>query len=225
MPASPARIGSIAGWLTLIGILGFEVIVPQAIAGQRVSGTTDAAAISAYYGHSTLSPVVGLGGFVILLAFLPFVTAMRASLPGDERTRLLATIGVAFAVAAAPLYVVKSAIAATLVSIAGGGGDVVPLFRLWDLLYNGGVYAFEAGWILGLGLAAAGAPGFPRWFAALTALVGGLQLVNMTGLFLGIPDAATLPGNIALAGWLAVASYGLGRLAAGVGQGRREAVA
>jgi hypothetical protein len=148
-----------------------------------------------------------------MLAFLPFATALRGALSVDDRSRFLATAGFAFAVAVAPLYVAKSAIAATLVTLAGGGADVVPLFRFWDLLYNGGIYVLEAGWILGFGLAAAGSSAFPRWFAALTILTGVLQLGNMTALFVGIPDTATLPGNVALAIWLGTASYGLGHLA------------
>jgi hypothetical protein len=213
MNASPARVGSLAGWLTLAAILGFEIIVPQVIAGQRVSGTTDIALIQAYYGHPALAPVVGLGGFVIMLAFLPFATALRGALSVDDRSRFLATTGLAFAVAAAPLYVAKSAVAATLVTLAGSGADVVPLFRFWDLLYNGGIYALEAGWILGFGLAAARSSAFPRWFAGLTLLTGILQLGNMTALFVGIPDTATLPGNVALAVWLGTTSFSLGRLA------------
>ena len=51
--------------------------------------------------------------------------------------------------------------------------------------------------------------------APFVVLVGVLQLANMTALFVGVPDAATIPGSIAVAVWLGGASLYLGR-AAGV---------
>jgi hypothetical protein len=40
-----------------------------------------------------------------------------------------------------------------------------------------------------------------------------LQLVNVTALFIGIPDNVTLIGNLAFMGWFIGANIGLGRLA------------
>lgn len=211
MFASPNRLGAICGWLTLAGILVFEVIVPMAIAGQRITATSDPIVIRAYYDHPALAPVVSLGVFTILLAFVPFAVAVRTVVADDPTRRLAASVGLGFAVAAVPLLVMKSAIAETLVSIAATASDPVPLFRLWDVTYNGGVYALESGWVLGLGLGLAGLAGMPRWLRALTWVVAVYQLVNMTALFIGIPDSATLPGNLALAVWLGSVSYGLGR--------------
>lgn len=211
MAASPARVGSVAGWLTLAGILGFEVLLPMLIAGQRISATTDAEVIRAYYDHGVLGPVVSIGVFLIVLAFVPFAVAIRTVASADDERRFAATIGLGFAITAAPLYVAKAALAETLVTLAPTTTDPVPLFRFWDVLYNGGIYPLEAGWVLGLGLGLAGRATMPRWLGPFSWVVAGLQIVNMTALFVGIPDALTLPGNLALAVWLGMVSLSLGR--------------
>jgi hypothetical protein len=211
MTASPARAGAVAGWLTLLGILVFELIVPTLIAGQRVTATIDAGQIRAFYAHDALAPLVSLGVFAIVLAFIPFAVAIWTISEDEPRRRFLATVGLGFAVAAAPLYVAKSALAATLVTLAPTSSDPVPLFRFWDVLYNGGIYPLEAGWVLGLGLAIGGREAAPRWLGAISIVVAALQLVNATALFAGIPDGLTIPGNIALAVWLGSVSWTLGR--------------
>jgi len=206
------RIGAFAGWATLVGILFFEVIGPQLVAGQRVTGTLDAAVISAYYNHSTLE-YLNAGVFLAAGAFLVFAVALREILGGDSYSRFLATIGLAFAVTETSLIITKSALAATLVRIAASGGDILPLFRFWDVLYNSGVYLTEAGLTLSFALAMRNVSGFPRLAMWLGIVVGVLQIVNMTSIFVGIPDAATLIGNIAFALWLGTTSFILSRLA------------
>src|SRR5258708_6187842 len=94
-----ARLGAITGWLTLAGIMSFSVIGPMLVAGQRVSGSLDATAIQTYYNHAALAPL-NAGEFVVMLFFLPFTLAMRELLAGDDRSRFLATLGFAFALAA-----------------------------------------------------------------------------------------------------------------------------
>jgi hypothetical protein len=49
------------------------------------------------------------------------------------------------------------------------------------------------------------------WLSPLAALLLG---VNVFAIWLGIPDAATLPSAVLLGAWFAGASAGLGRLAA-----------
>jgi hypothetical protein len=207
-----ARIGAVTGWLTLAGILSFSVIGPMIVAGQRVSGTLDATAIQTYYRHGALAPL-NAGGFVIMLFFLPFTLAMRQLLLGDERSRFLSTLGFAFAVAAVPLYLTEYALQATLVGVAASGGDVVPLFRFWDILYNSAIYILEAGYAATFALAMRDVRGFPRWMPRYGLVVALLQLGNATALFVGLPDKATLIGNLALVGWFIGANVGLSRLA------------
>jgi hypothetical protein len=207
-----ALIGAVGGWLALAGILAFSVIGPMIAAGQRVSGTLDAAAIQAYYRHGALAPV-NAGGFFIMLVFLPFALAMRQVLSGDERARFLSMLGLVFAVAAAPLYLAEYSLQAALVGVAANGGDVVPLFRFWDILYNSAIYVLEAGYAAAFALAMRGAPGFPRWMPRYGLIVALFQLANATALFAGIPDNVTLIGNLALVGWFIGANTGLSRLA------------
>lgn len=208
---SIARIGAVFGWATLVGILLFEVVGPQIVAGQRVSGTLDARVVSEYYNHPFLE-FLAAGVFLAAGAFLVFAVALREVLRGDEYSHCLATVGLAFAVTEASLIITKSALAATLVRVATSpGGDIVPLFRFWDVLYNSGVYLTEAGLVISFALAMRNSVIFPKWMLWFGVAVGALQVVNMTALFVGIPDAATLVGNIAFALWLATTSFGLSR--------------
>jgi len=207
-----AQIGAITGWLTLVCVLIFSVIGPQIIAGQRVSGTLDPAVIQTYYRHSALAPL-NAGAFVFALVFLPFVLAMRESLAIDKRTRFLSTLALVFAVSAVPLYLAEYTLQAVLVTVATSGGDVVPLFRFWDILYNSAIYVLEAGYAGAFALAMRDVREFPRWMPRYGVIVALLQLVNVTALFIGIPDNVTLIGNLAFMGWFIGANIGLGRLA------------
>lgn len=209
---SIARIGAISGWLTLAGILAFSVIGPMMVAGQRVSGTRDPAAIQAYYRNEALAPV-NAGGFAIMLVFLPFALALRMLLTHSERARFLSTLGLIFAVAAVPLYLTEYTLQATLVGVAARGGDVVPLFRFWDILYNSAVYVLEGSYAAVFALAMRDASGFPRWMPRYGLVVALLLFINATALFVGIPDNATLIGNLAFVGWFIGANVGLTRLA------------
>jgi hypothetical protein len=212
-----AKVGAIAGWLTLLGIWLFDVIGPMIVAGQRVTGTLDAGAITAYYGNSSLqyfAPAV----IVVAAMFMVFGGALFESLGVRQQGRFFARLGLAFVIVEVPLIIAKSALGATLVSVVTSGGDIVPLFRFWDVLYNCGVYVIEAGLVIMFGLAMRYVPSFPRWMPAFSLLAGALQLVNMTALFVGIPDSATLAGNAAFTVWFIGANVGLTRLAWRPGQ-------
>src|SRR5215212_1481877 len=87
-----ARIGADTGWLVLASVGLFSIVGPQIIAGQRVSGTLDPAAIQAYYRHTALAPF-SAGGFITIIFLLPFYLALRQSLAGSERARFLSTLG------------------------------------------------------------------------------------------------------------------------------------
>jgi hypothetical protein len=207
-----AKVGAIAGWLTLLGILLFDVIGPMIVAGQRVSGTLDAGAIASYHSNSALqyfAPAV----FLTAAMFLLFGVALFETLGAVEQARFLARLGLAFAIVEVPLIITKSALTATLVSIVGSEEAIVPLFRFWDVLYNSGVYVVEASLTITFALAMQYVPAFPRWMPRFGLLVGALQLVNMTALFVGIPDSATILGNLAFMVWFIGANIGLGRIA------------
>lgn len=207
-----ARVGAVAGWSALLGILLFEVIGPMIVAGQRVSGTLDPTAIASYYGNSALQYFVP-AVFLTAAIFLVFGVALFETLGGSEPARFLARIGLAFLIVEIPLVITKSALMGTLVSIAASPGALVPLFRFWDVLYNGGVYLAEAGLVLAFASAMRYVPGFPRWLPRFSLLVGALQLVNMMALFVGIPDSLTIIGNLAFMIWFIGANVGLTRIA------------
>jgi hypothetical protein len=106
----------------------------------------------------------------------------------------------------------EGSIQAALVAGVAAGEPVVGLFRLWDVVYNSATYGLEATWVLAFGLAMRSTLGFPRflgWFAPVAAV---LLFVNVFAIWVGIPDALTLPASLALSVWLASAAFGLGRL-------------
>lgn len=212
MDRSVSRIGSWAGWLSLVGILGYHVALALMV-GQRVSGTTDATAIKAYYGH----PVVaawGIEQFVVLVPVAIFAVAMRETLGVDSLGRLLTGVALVAVIAELPAILTEIAVQAALVSAVQAGESVVGLFRFWDVLYNSGTYVLEATWVLAFGLAmrdVAAFPRFMRWLSPVAALLLG---INVVAIWVGIPDAATVPSAILLAAWLAGASFGLRRSSA-----------
>jgi hypothetical protein len=210
--ASLSRMASVAGLVTLLGILAFEVVLPSAIVGATpLSGTLDRAAIAAWYDHRSLEVLLGLGLFAVVLpAFVVFAVTIRQLTDGDQRAGYLASLGSAFALVAVPVYILKSAIAAALVGIVANGSDPVPLFRVYDLAYNGAIYPLEAAYVLCLGLAVAklGAGAWLRWLSIVVAV---LQLLASFVLFVSVPSAVTLPGNLAFALWLGATSLAIWR--------------
>ena len=207
-----ARIGAYAGWISVIGIFAHNIGL-TAIVGQRVSGTTDIAAIQDYYRHTIIAPA-SIAPFVVMVAILVFALSLREALGTLPAGRFLANLGILLAVAEVPVILTESSLQAALVTTATTGGDVLPLFRFWDVLYNSAAYVLEAGWVGAFGLAMRGAPAFPRWLPRFSLLVAALQLVNMTAIWVGIPDSLTLVGNLTFGAWFVGASIGLGRLAA-----------
>ncbi len=222
---SPTRIGSVAGWLTLAGILAFEVIGPSLAVGPRVTGSADRGAIEAYYANTVLL-AFGLGQFAVIIAFLVFATALRETLVRRETATFWANVGYACALVAAALLLVRSAIEMALVRTLAAGSDILPTFFVWDFAYNGAVYAMEAGYpaAFAMAIASAGWRSTPRIYPGLAAIVSALQLINMTSLVVGLPMAVTLPGNIAFAVWFGVTVWILGRQESVVEAAPRAAV-
>lgn len=207
-----ARAGAIAGWLSLATIFGYHIGL-TILAGNRVSGTTDVAAIQAYYRQGVIAPMSILGSFTVV-AMLVFVYSLRECLAGGSlRARALATLGVLIVVTEIPVILVQLAMQAALVSVATSGSDILGLFRFWDVLYNSGAYALEAAYLACFGLAMRDTAVFPRWLPRFSLLVAAAQVVNVFAIWVGIPDMATLPANMLFAVWFAATSVGLGRIA------------
>ncbi len=212
MERSVPRIGSWAGWISVIGILGYHLLL-TALAGQRVSGTTDLEAVKAYYGQPIVA-ALGVEQFVIVIPVLVFGLVLRETLATNPWTRLLAGIGLGALVIELPVVLTEIAAQAGLVAAVQAGEPVGGLFRFWDALYNSGLYAIEATWVLGFGLAMRQHAAFPRAMRWLTPVTALLLAINVSAIWIGIPDAATLPSALFIALWLAGASLGLGRVAA-----------
>jgi hypothetical protein len=212
MARDVARAGAIAGWTLLAGILVLQIGIPSVIAGQQLSGIADPAVITAHYAHADLSTLVALD-LLLVLPLVIFAVALRETLAAADGARFAATLGLAFMIVEAPMILIQYALQGTLVTLATSGDPVVPLFRFWDLLYNGAVYAIEAGVVVSFGLAAARHTAFPRWLPAFALVVGALQIVNIGAVFGWIPTGVTLIGNIGFAIWLAASSLGLSRVA------------
>jgi hypothetical protein len=210
---SQARIAGVSGLVALAAILIVEVVVPSAVAGPPLSGTLDRDAIAGYYAHPGLEFALGLGLFLVAVpAFVVFAITIRELARNDERARYLATLGGAFALVAASVYLVKGAIAAALVAVVGSGLDPVPLFRVYDLVYNGAIYPFEAAYVLCLGLAIVLLGAAPAWLRRLTIATSAILLLNTFVVWLGLPSAVALPGNLAFSLWLGSASVAIWRL-------------
>lgn len=216
MERSVPRIGAWSGLIAVVGIVGYHLAL-MALAGQRVSGTTEAEAIRAFYAQSVVG-VLGVSQFLAVIAFLVFAVALRETIALANPTptgtvRLLGAVGVAAAVAQVPVVLTEIAAQAGLVVAVEQGEPVVGLFRFWDALYNSGLYAIEATWVLAFGLALPTTLGSRsmRWLSVVTAALLG---VNVFAIWLGVPDTATLPSAVAISVWLVVASLSLRRAAA-----------
>lgn len=177
-----------------------------------VSGTPDVQAIRAFYGQPIVG-VLGVSQFIVVIPFLVFAVALRETLARSPQTRLLAGVALLAAVAEVPIVLTAIAAQAALVTAVEAGEDVVGLFRFWDALYNSGLYGLEATWVLGFGQAMRGMTAFPRSMSWLSVLAGVLLGINVFAIWVGIPDAATLPSAVAISAWIAGASVGLRRLA------------
>jgi hypothetical protein len=212
MDRSVPRIGAWAGWIALAGILGYHLVL-VILAGQRVSGTSDLAAIKAYYGQSIVA-VWGVEQFLVLVPVAIFAVAMRETLAIGARGRLLTGVALVAIVVDLPIIATGVAAQAALVSAVQAGESVAGLFRFWDVLYNSGAYVLEATWVLAFGLAMRANPAFPRFMGWLSGLTGVLLAINVFAIWVGIPDAATLPSAFLLSAWFAGASVGLRRVAA-----------
>jgi hypothetical protein len=211
MDSRVPRIGAWSGFVVVVGIVGYHVALTL-LAGQRVSGTLDVPSIETYYGQSVVA-ILGVTQFLVVVPFLVLAQALRQTLSRSEDGRFLAGIAVLAAAAQAAVILTITAAQAALVVAVDAGESVSALFRFWDALYNSGIYALEATWVLAFGLAMRAEPAFPRMTSWLSPLAAALLAINVFAIWLGIPDFLTLPSAVAVAGWLVVASIGLRRMA------------
>lgn len=209
--ASPiARIGALAGLLGLLGIFGYHFLL-QGLYGPRVTGTFDPAAVADFYRHDAIA-WLGVEQFIVVVPVIVFTVALREVLREWPAARFWATVAVALMTAEAALIITQISVQAALVSTVASGADPMPLFRFWDVLYNSGVYVLEASLLLTFGLAFRAAEVIPRWLTWLSFVAGLAVAVNVSAIWIGIPDPATLPANALFGLWFAGTSLVLWRL-------------
>lgn len=211
MDTRVARIGGWAGWIALAMILGYHLSL-MVVAGNRVSGIDDVAAVRAYYQHEAIAPL-GLLQFFSVAAVLVFGASLVSTLGTSPWLRFLTFVGVAAMIAEIAVITVITGAQAALVSATQLGEPVGGLFRFWDAAYMTGADVLEATWVLAFGAAMASHAAFPRivkWLAPLAAAALALQALAM---WIGLPDQATLPASILFAVFVASGAVGLGRLA------------
>lgn len=208
---SNARVAATAGWLTLAAILVSEVILPSLLIGSPPTGSMDRVAVESYYAHESLLPL-GIVAIATIIGFLVFVTALREVLIALGDRAFWANAGFAFALVAAALLLIRTALQMALVRGVASGSDVMPTFFAWDFTYNTALYAMEASYPVAFAMAMTRGARAPRWLLALGATVAVLQLVNMTSLVVGLPMAATLPGTLSFVAWFAATSWLIGRV-------------
>lgn len=212
MRRDASAIGAVLGMIVLVGILALEVVLPTVVTGQqRLTATTDGDVITAYYDHDQLTWLLA-PAMLLPVLFAGFAVALRDTLRGVPGADWLAGTGLALAIVEASLLLVHVALQGALVTAATQRLEVAPVFRLYDLTYNGSIYAVEAGIVLAFGLAVRGHTAFPRWLPAAAVVVAALQLANLTAVFGALPPALTIAGNLGFAAWLAASSYGLFRV-------------
>ena len=223
---STHKSGGVAGLVTLASILLVEILIPSAIAGNRVSGISDISSIFAWYNHPSLVWTYWPNGFVIF--FFVFIYAIYPTLRDQARASgvavlLLAAVGIG--VIAVPLLLTRTSLAWVLVGLSAqyaATTDAVTrttlevtgltIFKLWDVLYNSLLYWVEGGYTLLFGIVFLRTNVFKHWIGWLSIAVAVYQFVNTLAIPAGFPDTLTLPGNLLFVTWFLSVSVSLLRL-------------
>ncbi len=208
----PVRLGALAGWIGLVGVMGAFVLVPMLVAGQPPTIATDLPTVMAYFRHPEFIVINGyVGVFVGAVAILAFGYGLRAALRemGTERGRTFADVGLALLVVSVPIYVVSSALGATLVHAADGDAATFgTLFRLYETLYDGTADVLEGAWIISFSIAMLGGA-MPRWLAWLGIALGLSRWIKGAIPF-GAPLDPIIPiSGILFAAWFVLVVVGL----------------
>jgi uncharacterized membrane protein len=194
------RLGSIAGWVSLIGIAAAFIVLPMAIAGQPPTIDTPLPDAVAYFRHPELAILTSFVGTLVgAVAVVGFVYALHGVLRTTDspRSRVFADLALLLVVVTIPVYVVSSALGAALVSAATGDAATFGgLFRVYEILYNGAADILEGAWIGAFGIAMVRGP-LPAWLGWL-----GIGLGLSRWLKAGIPFGLVIPGIDMVSGLL-----------------------
>src|SRR6266542_2325929 len=220
-----ARMAGIALLITVLSVLVLHA-GPGFIAGQRVTGTSDVAAIVAFYSHPSMLPFWWQGGLSVVGIFLFSVLFRRYVLTFSPSPAVAATTDFAAAlmVAAAPLYVLAAGLESAMVQLvsAGEAGRVslLGVFAAWDWVYNGFAYFFEAGYMAGWAIVAWRTGALPRWIAVVAGIAAVGHLFNSQVLMSHLSDDLTLVPTAFFFIWFVGTGIYLVRGGRAIGHGR-----
>ncbi|MCA1813243.1 MAG: hypothetical protein LC624_04745, partial [Halobacteriales archaeon] len=149
----------------------------------------------------------------VLLAplFLGFAACLREVLGATPRGRFLAGLAFAAVLIEVALLLVQTSLAAAMTALAPTAQPILPLFRSWDLLYNGAADGVEMVWLGLFGLAAVKVAGFPRWFPAFTLAAAALHVPLVFGVLLGLGNAPHLLLYLPSIAWWPIVIVSLAR--------------
>lgn len=218
------RLGAVAGWLALLGLVVGVIGLPAIIAGQEPSSAA-AAELRAYFAHPELALINGyVYGYVAVLSVV-FALGLRVSLAGgSDRDRAFADAGVALLIVAMVLNLVAGAIVSALASVASGDGNVLAtLARLHDVTYDGLGDVLEGAWIGAFSAAMLGGA-MPRWFGWYGIALAIGHLGKALGPFVGLPETIDAAFGILIVVWFVGTVVGLTRIAFGPRYSRTPAV-
>ncbi len=199
------QVGAAAGWIGLIGVFVAFIAIPTAIAGQPPTVNTAPPDVMAYFRHPEFALINGvLGVFVGIVAIVPFGYALRSILGSgnDPRARTFADLGFALMLVTAPVYLVSSALGAMLVQAANGDpATFASLFRLYDVMYDGGADILEGAWIGAFSIAALWGTSFPRWVGWLGVVVTLSRWIKAFVPVAQVPEIVIPIGGVLFLAW------------------------
>ncbi len=196
------RVGAIAGWIGLSGLILLVVGMPMAIAGQPPTGSSPLGEQLAYFGHASLAPFAVLGALASV-AIVPFAIGLRTALRGDGSGAIapMADAGLGLVLTTIPLYLLSGVLGTVLVDAAARDqATFSTLFRFYDVLYNGAADVFEGAWIAAFSIAMLGGA-MPRWLAWLGIAVGLSRWIKAFAPFVAAAGVVGLPGTILFLLW------------------------
>jgi hypothetical protein len=208
------RLAAVAGWIGFVGIVVAFIVYPMAVAGQPPTVNTEPGAVMAYFRHPEFALINGvLGVFFGILTILLFGYGLRSILATgtDRRARTFADLGLALLIVTLPVYLVSGAIGAMLVQAADGDpATFTTLFRLYDLIYNGGADVLEGAWIGAFSLAALWGP-LPRWIGWLGVAVMASRWIKAFVPVAPVPEIVVAIGGVLFLSWFLVIVVALTR--------------
>lgn len=200
----PVKLGAVAGWIGFVGIVSAFIVIPMALAGLPPTIATDLSAVATYFRHPEFVFINGfVGVFVGAVAVIVFGFGLRCALreSGDDRSRSFADLGLALLIVSVPVYIISSALGATLVAAADGDvGTFAILFRLYETVYDGAADVLEGAWIMSFSIAMLGGA-MPRWLGLLGIALGLSRWVKASIPFGGPVDAIIPVSGILFVIW------------------------